>query len=232
MKPARRVVTRSPHRMVGRVCCPWLQTDPIEHETMLEHRFIVIALALPGLRRIRHQPFRLTLPPSETGPTGDARDPTYVPDFLLEFDNDDQVVVEVKPAVFVAKAESKLKAAADVLRPRGHAFFVVTDLALDAITGEHEATCTKRRARQLHRTPDIEAALAAVERHPDGVPAGHLCDVAAISIDLIRSLVARGELHADTPFAVSASTVVQPLSSQEARHGAIRVANWLGIAAW
>ena len=95
MKPARPVVTRSPHRMVGMVCCPWLQDQPIEHESMLERHFIMAALSIPGLRHIQHQPFKLHLDVPQDGraaaealasgdPDEESDRSTYVPGLPAE----------------------------------------------------------------------------------------------------------------------------------------------------
>ena len=60
--PSRRVVTRSPHRRVGHVSCPWFQEDQVDWESLFEKGFIHIALLCPGLVELRFQPFKLELP--------------------------------------------------------------------------------------------------------------------------------------------------------------------------
>ena len=47
MNPARSVVTRSPHRRVGYIPCPWLQGHHVAYESLLECRFVRIALLYP-----------------------------------------------------------------------------------------------------------------------------------------------------------------------------------------
>ncbi len=76
----RKVVTRAPHREVGVVNPAWLLDHAVEHESHLERRFIMVALACPVVLDIVHQPLQLTLVvDSGQGPT----ERKYTPDFRL-----------------------------------------------------------------------------------------------------------------------------------------------------
>jgi hypothetical protein len=44
---SRKVVTRAPHREVGVVNAGWLLNHPVEHESHLERRFVMVALSCP-----------------------------------------------------------------------------------------------------------------------------------------------------------------------------------------
>ena len=58
---ARKIVSRSPHREVVVVNAAWLLDHPVEHESHLERRFIIAALACPVVTDIVHQPFTMPL---------------------------------------------------------------------------------------------------------------------------------------------------------------------------
>jgi hypothetical protein len=123
-KPARKVVTRSPHRPVGIVACSWIQDYAIEYESQLERRFIHQILILPFVRRVLHQPFKL-------GYQVDGKLHTYIPDFLIQLSDDTKLVIEVKPRKFVKKHLIKLTAAEEILSTHGIRFLVITDEEID-----------------------------------------------------------------------------------------------------
>src|SRR5690606_41488003 len=112
MSPVRPVVTRSPHRRVGYIPCPWLQSHHVAYESLLECRFVRVALLYPALKEILHQPFRLDL--GELG--------TYTPDYLLRCASQEDVVVVVKPQQFINTHAHKLAAAKVVFQTRGLTF--------------------------------------------------------------------------------------------------------------
>ena len=76
---SRKVVTRAPHREVGVVNPAWLLDHSVHHESHLERRFIMVALACPVVSDIVHQPFTMDL--NWDGPEGRR----YTPDFKLTF---------------------------------------------------------------------------------------------------------------------------------------------------
>jgi hypothetical protein len=229
--------------MVGMVCCPWLQDQPIEHESMLERHFIMAALSIPGLRHIQHQPFKLHLDvptqinagasTSASAGTAEESDPsTYVPDFLLRFECGHAAIVEVKPKVFLKKSSPKLRAAAAELRARRHSFFVFSDEDLDRLGGSVHAVLSRRSSRLAPETRRIRAALEEIERQPKGTTAAHLCSVADVTLNDVAWLIARGRAWAKTPFHLTPQSRIHPLSSTEVRNAALRVGDWLGIAPW
>jgi hypothetical protein len=59
LKMTRKVVTGSPHREVGLVNPRWLINHPIHHESHLERRFVMAALACPVVTDIIHQPIEV-----------------------------------------------------------------------------------------------------------------------------------------------------------------------------
>ena len=123
MRPARQIVTRSPHRRVGIITASWIQPEPVEHESDLEKAFIELVLSCPALRGIRHQPFKIHYEVLE-------EPHWHVPDFLLTLARDSKVVVEIKPQRFVGKHQAKFDAVAALLKQQGVAYYVVTDAHL------------------------------------------------------------------------------------------------------
>ena len=230
MKPAHVAITRSPHRMVGMVCCPWLQEEPIHHESLTERWFIILALLLPGIKRIQHQPFRVALPDG-CGKDGTS-DGTYTPDFLLQFDCGGQIVIEVKPEVFVAAHRRKLKYAAQQLRQRRLSLYVITDECMSKLASAREAMLLRRRAMQHHDINDVERVLSLVQNLEGGVHAAVLCEQAVVGFELIVWLVVRGEVHADNPFRLSVTSLIYSISATEVDHANVYVERWFGTAAW
>lgn len=135
--PSRRVVTRSPHRRVGHVSCPWFQEDQVDWESLFEKGFIHIALLCPGLVELRFQPFKLELP----------KGLHYTPDFLLTFCDSTQLVVEVKPSAYVSKHIEKLDAAKAILLARGVGFKVCSEQEIDGCDRRSRAAKILRHAR-------------------------------------------------------------------------------------
>jgi hypothetical protein len=123
-KPARKVVTRSPHRPVGIVACSWIQDHAIEYESQLERRFILQILILPFVRRVLHQPFKLEY-------QVDGKLHTYIPDFLIQLSDGTKLVIEVKPRKFVKKHLIKLTSAEEILATHDIHFLVITDEEID-----------------------------------------------------------------------------------------------------
>lgn len=89
---SRKVVTRSPHRRVGRLPVPWLQDFPVSWESNLERDFCKQAAICPGVTGLMSEPV-----------TFDIKDPSlfilrkrYSPDFLVSFDTGSKLVVEVR----------------------------------------------------------------------------------------------------------------------------------------
>lgn len=121
----RQIVTRSPVRQVGVVNPSWILDHAVEHESDLERRFILVALACPESVDINHQPFTIELN------LGDGVISRYTPDFLIKLADGDQVVVEVKPEVFVKKNQAKFAAAKRHLQLEGLKFLVITDQSID-----------------------------------------------------------------------------------------------------
>lgn len=142
--PGRKVVTRSPHRRVGYVSCPWLQNDQVQYESLLEQSFVRLAFLCPGVRSIAAQPFRMELSDGYT----------YTPDYLLELNHHKKLVVEVKPEAFVSKHKAKLGTAAKILKENGYGFLLATDRLIQ-FGKRHERAAIILRYARSHDVSDL-----------------------------------------------------------------------------
>lgn len=145
----RKVVTRAPHREVGVVNPGWLLDHAVEHESHLERRFIMVALSCPVVVDIIHQPLHIELEPG-----GKSR---YTPDFLIRFKDDDELLVEVKPSVFVRKHAERLEQAHRRFALVGKKFLVVTEKHIDEVGLSARAMLLMRYGRL--RMSDEEAMV-------------------------------------------------------------------------
>lgn len=92
MKPARKVVTRSPHREVGYLAGASVGEAEVEHESHLEKSFAVLAVVSSVVRGLESQPFKIIW----TDPNGSEH--LYTPDYRVTLTDGTEVIVELKPA--------------------------------------------------------------------------------------------------------------------------------------
>jgi len=204
MPAARKVVTRSPHRRVGRIACPWFQPTAIEYESLLERDFIRLALLDLSITSIAHQPFSLDL--GELG--------TYVPDFLL-IGQDKKLVVEVKPKVHAttARNQPRLARARQILHERGHQFVVATEQTIQA-QGLHRRAGVLLRHARGQISPTVSAkVIQVVSRYPDGVSLGRVASDAETPIHMVLHLVGRRLVRINASLNLCESDFVYPLGA-------------------
>lgn len=146
-EPARRVVHRAPHRKVGRVNVRYFQPEPIEHESQLEKRFVYRAILTPGLRCLKHQPFRLQV--------GGGR--SYTPDFRLDFDT--PAVVEMKWSTRVDGYISVFNAASQILAANGMKFYVITEQHVDRDGASDDALLIARYGKSEFAREQVDKAM-------------------------------------------------------------------------
>ena len=224
MRPARAVVTRSPHRTVGVVHAQWLQPEPIEHESFLERRFVDMAITCPAVAAIRHQAFRLEY----SDAAGQQR--SYVPDYALTLVGGARLVVEVKPRVFVEKSRAKLEAACAVLRSRGLAYYVVTDEHMPESAAE-EARTWRRYARSV---PAVEAVGPALVHAAEG--AGVTVDDLRrrdIALPVIYHLLGRRRLvTVGERLTLTSQTRLRTFPNEEPFDARLCFDTWFGCSPW
>lgn len=219
MNPVRPIVTRSPHRRVGYIPCPWLQDHHVAYESLLESRFVRVALLYPPLREILHQPFRLDL--GELG--------TYTPDYLLRCASHDEIVVEVKPQQFVSAHAHKLRAAKAAFEGRGLSFLVCTEHEIAANGRDERAGAILRHARSRLPCGLIESLVVQLQglQFPMSVSAlvGHL----GTTREQINYLIGRRRLHLAP--SLSDSRVFNG-TDKENHDGDFSARAWFGGANW
>ncbi|MEM5432826.1 Tn7 transposase TnsA N-terminal domain-containing protein [Cupriavidus oxalaticus] len=208
MSCARKVVTRSPHRRVGRIACPWFQPTAIEYESLLERDFVRLTLLDLGVSSISHQPFSLDL-----GNLG-----KYVPDFLLIGPNKN-LVVEVKPEVHAASARNKprLARAKEILLDRGYRFAVATDRHIHGDGRHHRASILLRHARGQVGTAILARVEEVASRHCGGIDIGGLAKAADAPLQAILHLVGRRRLRLNAMLGLGEADPVYPLGDGHVR---------------
>jgi len=202
MPAARKVVTRSPHRRVGLIACPWFQSTPIEYESLLERDFVRLALLDLQISSIFHQPFSLNL--REFG--------TYFPDFLL-VGPDKKVVVEVKPDERARNDKNKprLGCAEQLLREKGFQFFVATEKQIHQGKRHERASVLLRHARSHVSRVITERIIAAAAHSPKGITIRDLACEASTSVETVLHLVGRRRLQINKAFNFDEDQLVHPV---------------------
>jgi hypothetical protein len=201
MPNARQVVTRSPHRRVGLVACPWFQALQVEYESLLERDFIRLALLDRNICAISHQPFVMNL--------GDLG--RYTPDFLL-LGKTSKIVVEVKPSEFSSNSRNRprLARANEMLRLQGYRFFIATEKFIHSDKRHERAAILLRHARS-HLPLDIsQKILHEASRAPEGVALQTLGARAAVPLATVLTLIGQRLLRIDPSLRFDEETLVFP----------------------
>ena len=215
----RKVVTGSPHREVGLINPGWLLDHPVHHESHLERRFVMAALACPVVTDIVHQPASISL---DSGGT-------YTPDFLVTLADGDSVYIEVKPQKFLSKHEVKLKAARTTFAAQGKKFLVVTDKEIDKNGMGKRAILLMRYAR-MHLDPSvIQDYIQLVEQMATDNPTVRDLLEEGLSDAEIWGLVARHKLRIPPGIDLEATTPVSINNQKENCHD--QLCAWFDIEA-
>lgn len=183
--PGRIVVTRSPHRRVGYISCPWFQQEQIAYESLLEQGFLHIALLCPGLERIQEQPFRLCL----------AEGLHYTPDFLLTFHDSTRLVVEVKPSAHVPKHREKLAEAAEILCSHGYQFLTCTEREIDKGGRRNRAARILRQAISTTARKYISVVRRHIPNLTFPISLGKLEESTGLSAHELFAVIGRRQLY-------------------------------------
>lgn len=215
----RKVVTGSPHREVGVINPRWLIDHPIHHESHLERRFVMTALACPVVIDIVHQPVSISL--SDGG--------TYTPDFLVEYVDGDSVYVEVKPRKFLPKHQEKLHAAKSAFISQGKKFLVITDAEIDKNGLGKRAILLMRYARMHLDSSAILDCIELVEQMATDNPTVRDLLEEGLSDAEIWGLVARHKLRIPPGIDLEATTPVSINNQKENCHD--QLCAWFDIEA-
>ncbi len=201
---SRKVVTRAPHREVGVVNAEWLLSHPVEHESHLERRFVMVALSCPVVRDIVHQPFTFKV----EGDDPDAKGGRYTPDFKVTFRDDTSLVVEVKPEVFARKHAERLRLIERRLRDDGIRFFLATDTLIDGNGLSARAMLLMRYGRLRFSDEQALECLTALRETCGGKASIMTLVAQGLSEPLVWNLVARHKCRIPVDFDVDADQVV------------------------
>lgn len=185
MRSPREIITRSPHRRVGLIACPWLQPQAVGYESLLECNFVRLALLCPKLLTIRHQPPRLDL--GEQG--------TYTPDYLLTCGQYEKYLVEVKPSVFLNKARAKLDAARHQVVQQGAEFLICTDKEIHKDDRHERAGLILRHARSQYSKDGERALLSKLETIAFPTSMEKIKAISGITSEQVMYLIGRRYLY-------------------------------------
>lgn len=217
----RKVVTRTPHREVGVVNPSWLLQHPVEHESHLEKRFILVALSCPIVTDIIHQPMTLELI------YGDDQVEKYTPDFKVAFANGDSVIIEVKPEKYVSEHARKLTAARQQLASSGDKFEIVTENHIDANGLSARALLLMRYGRLWLDPDEAMACKRLLEERFAGSARVHDLVSHGISEALIWNLVANHDLKVPIGLRVDLDSTVAINDFAGDHHDYFR--SWFGL---
>ena len=218
---SRKIVTRAPHREVGVINAGWLLNHPVEHESHLERRFVIAALACPVVKDIVHQPFTMPLRNGE-------KDERYTPDFKVTFIDGESVIVEVKPEVFLKKHEEKLKRAEQQMRADGQRFLVITDSMIDGQALAARALLLMRYGRLRFTNQEALECLRAMREACQGSASVKALVAQGLSEPLIWNLVARHECRVPADFSVEPEQTVNLDPVEGDSHDYFK--SWFGFA--
>lgn len=217
----RKIVTRAPHREVGVINAAWLLNHPVEHESHLERRFVIAALACPIVKDIVHQPFTITL-------TNTEKDERYTPDFKVIFIDGGSVIVEVKPEVFLKKHAEKLKRVEQQMLADGLRFLVITDLMIDSQALASRALLLMRYGRLRFTDEEALECLRAMREACTGSASIKALVAQGLSEPLIWNLVARHECRVPADFSVEPEQTVNLDPVEGDSHDYFK--SWFGFA--
>lgn len=222
MSNARQVVTRSPHRTVGRINrCSHLQTEPIDYESQLEKQFVLLAMLCPAIVRIKHQPFTLKLDGPEFR--------KYTPDFLATLEDGTYAVIEIKPKSKVKKDFARFQAIAAVLAERGLPFFVITD---EEIKGRkrHENAELILRYVNWNIDPLVQSAVSKLFEAGQRLTIDIVEKRTEAALEDLMHLVAQRHLCTSN-LAMTPDTLLQ-FKDSEAHHGILQFSKWFNAQVW
>lgn len=149
----RKVVTKRPHRMVGLIPAPWKAKEALEHESQLEADFIKQILLVPGVEMVSSQPQTFVFSHSVAEV---LKRKSYTPDFLVQFDDGAQLLVEVRHSARVQKDLDFFTQFGYLLQSAGISYAVVTDQCIQRKRSRvTNAGLLYRYARSERLVPDL-----------------------------------------------------------------------------
>lgn len=222
MSNARQVVTRSPHRTVGRINrCSHFQKSPIDYESQLEKQFVLLAMLCPAVVEIKHQPFTLKL--------DNPAYKKYTPDFLVTLEDGSFAVVEIKPNSKIAKETRRFDVVCAELTQKNLPFLVITDQEIEQGKRHKQAESILRYVN-WNIADEVRAAALGFIRTAAHSSLSALMEASQASVEDLMHLVARRQL-VPSDLAMSPLTLIQ-LPNCETHHGILQFSGWFNAQIW
>jgi hypothetical protein len=219
--PARKVVTRAPHKTVRLLNLIGILEGPVECESSLERDFIYRAALCPGIVGIQQQPFRLQL----------SMGHSYVPDFLLTHRDGRKVVAEVKLASKIERQSATFDEAREALAAKGVGFMVVSEEAIQK-GNAHARAALILRYRKGSVSDTVHASVTKVlGAKPAGLPLGSLTRQCGASPQDIFRLIAQRVLVTSPALPIDGSARVFLTTNME-NSRVLRIENWIDCPLW
>lgn len=158
----------------------------------------MVALACPVVKDIVHQPIELIL----VYPSGETQ--KYTPDFRISFNDDTELIVEVKPEVFVRDNKIKHDLAKKQLAIKGVPFLVITDKNINDNGLSARAILLMRYARLHFDEISAMECKKILEDEYNGSAKVHELISKGVSEYLIWNMVAAHELR--VPIGINLNT--------------------------
>lgn len=222
MSNARQVVTRSPHRTVGRINrCSHFQKSPIDYESQLEKQFVLLAMLCPAVVEIRHQPFTLKL--------DDPGYKKYTPDFLVTLGDGSFAVVEIKPKSKIAKEIRRFDVICAELTQKNLPFLVITDQEIEHGKRNKQAESILRYVN-WKIAEEVRSAVFEFIRTAGNSSIATVMKASHASLQDLMHLIARRQLM-PSDLAMSPLTLIQ-LPNCEITHGIFQLSTWFNAPIW
>lgn len=214
-RPPRKIGGRSPHRRTIYLALPWLQSEHVICESMLEASFVRVAALCPYVRSIHHQPFRFDI----GSPRG------YTPDFYLALDGRPPIIVEVKPYDHIPEHRERLAAAAQLIEAQGSHYLLCTDRELSDSGIADRASLVLRHTKSFLPESVIAELSSGLLRFGG---TASVADVAKLlNTEPERAMYLIGRRYLSTPPGIDLNNVFNT-TEVEKRYGNIPIDRWFG----
>ncbi|MFC3149189.1 Tn7 transposase TnsA N-terminal domain-containing protein [Piscinibacterium candidicorallinum] len=224
-RPARQVVTRSPHRSVFRV---QVSTDEgrsaVQAESGLERDFLRVATLAPvPIAAVVEQPRTFEAPDPET--QGWVR---YTPDFQIDFVDGSSVCIEVKPRAHLRGSWKRFDSIRCHLRSLGHPLVFITDHALRLTRRVHLSSAWHRYRNHSVSAARLHRIERAVRNAPSGITLHELRRRTGVESREIAHAVANRRIYLCGGLEYSTNAVLRPSVDQsKGEQHAIQFQRWL-----
>jgi hypothetical protein len=219
--PARKVVTRAPHKTVRVLNLGGCLSAPVECESSFERDFVYRAALCPTVVHIAHQPFGLR---SRGGRS-------YTPDFLVRHMDGTEVVVEVKPASNVAGYRAVFDDASAHLTERGVGFLVLTEEHIRRNKAHRRAALILRYRKSAPSVSSCDAVLQRLGSASAGLSMGELVTESLQTQEVVLHLAATKAVYLSHELSLDDDAIIT-LNQDSEKRNAIRTQSWFDAQGW